>query len=58
MLVYAVVLILVMLATNSPILKNLWALVMQIPFMQTLADKLTAVKKKMFKKSRKAGDEA
>lgn len=58
MLVYAVVLILVMLATNSPILKNLWARVMQIPFMQTLADKLTAVKTKMFKKSRKAGDEA
>ena len=55
MLVYAIVLILVMLATNSPILKNLWARVMQIKCMQRLADKLEAIKSK---KSGKAGDAA
>jgi len=58
MLVYAIVLILVMLATNSPILKNLWARAMQFEFMQRLADKLGDIKKKLFKKSGKAGDAA
>ena len=50
MLVYAIVLILVMLATNSPILKNLWAKITLIPAMQKLLKKLP--------KSRKAGDAA
>ena len=50
MLVYAVVLILVMLATNSPILKNLWAKITLIPAVQKLLAKLP--------KSRKAGDAA
>ena len=50
MLVYAIVLILVMLATNSPILKNLWAKITLIPAVQKLLKKLP--------KSRKAGDAA
>ena len=50
MLVYAIVLILVMLATNSPILKNLWAKIALIPAVQKLLKKLP--------KSRKAGDAA
>ena len=58
MLVYAIVLILVMLATNSPILKNLWARVMQIKCMKQLAEKLETIKKKVSKKSGKAGDAA
>ncbi len=58
MLVYAIVLIVVMLATNSPILKNLWAQVMQLKCMRKLADKLSAIKGKFCKKSGKAGDAA
>ena len=58
MLVYAIVLILVMLATNSPILKNLWARVMQLKFMQQLEDKLAQMKSKLLKKSGKEGDAA
>ncbi len=58
MLVYAIVLILVMLATNSPILKNCWAFVMRIPFMQKLGEKCAAVKAKLLKKPGKAGDAA
>ena len=50
MLVYAIVLILVMLATNSPILKNLWAKITLIPAVQKLLAKLP--------KSRKAGEKA
>jgi len=50
MLVYAIVLILVMLATNSPILKNLWAKITLIPAVEKLLAKLP--------KSRKAGDAA
>ena len=50
MLVYAIVLILVMLATNSPILKNLWAKITLIPAVDKLLAKLP--------KSRKAGDAA
>ena len=58
MLVYAIVLIAVMLATNSPILTNLWARVMQLKCMQRLADKLGKIKQKLTKKSGKAGDAA
>ena len=54
MLVYAIVLIAVMLATNSPILKNLWASVMRLKFMQALAEKCA----RLLPKSRKAGDAA
>ena len=50
MLVYAIVLIVVMLATNSPILKNLWAKITLIPAVEKLLAKLP--------KSRKAGDAA
>ena len=50
MLVYAIVLILVMLATNSPILKNLWAKITLIPAVEKLLKK--------FPKFRKAGDAA
>ena len=50
MLVYAIVLIAVMLATNSPILKNLWAKITLIPCVQKLLARLP--------KSRKAGDAA
>ena len=61
MLVYAIVLILVMLATNSPILKNLWARIMQTKKMQTLSRKCAKLLQKCAKlprKSRKAGDAA
>ena len=58
MLVYAIVLIVVMLATNSPILKNFWARVMQLKSMQRLAEQLEDIKKKLFKKPGKAGDAA
>lgn len=57
MLVYAIVLILVMLATNSPILKNLWATIMRIKGMQALAEKSAAWKAK-FLRTRKEGDAA
>ena len=50
MLVYAIVLIAVMLATNSPILKNLWAKITMISAVEKLLAKLP--------KSRKAGDAA
>ncbi len=58
MLVYAIVLILVMLATNSPILKNCWAFIMRIPFMEKLGEKCAALKQKFLKKPGKAGDAA
>ncbi len=58
MLVYAIVLILVMLTTNSPILKNCWAFVMRIPFMQKLGEKCAALKEKLLRKPGKAGDAA
>ena len=54
MLVYAVVLILVMLATNSPILKNAWAFALRIPAVQELTDKCARI----FRNNRKAGDAA
>lgn len=57
MLVYAIVLILVMLATNSPILKNLWAAIMRIRGMQALAEKSAAWKAKLLP-ARKEGDAA
>ena len=50
MLVYAIVLIVVMLATNSPILKNLWAKIALWPPVEKLLAKLP--------KFRKAGDAA
>ena len=54
MLVYAIVLIVVMLATNSPILKNLWARIMRFGFMQKLVDKVQM----FFAKFRKGGKTA
>ncbi len=57
MLVYAIVLILVMLATNSPILKNLWAAIMRIRGMQALAERCAAWKAKLLP-ARKEGDAA
>ena len=54
MLVYAIVLIVVMLATNSPILKNLWARIMRFGFMQKLVDKVQT----FFAKFRKGGKTA
>ena len=58
MLVYAIVLIAVMLATNSPIVKNLWARIMQLKFMQQLAERLGKWKAKIFRRPGKAGDAA
>jgi len=58
MLVYAIVLILVMLATNSPILKNAWAWLLRFKWIQNLADQAASLKAKLFKKTRKAGDAA
>ena len=61
MLVYAIVLIVVMLATNSPILKKLWALLLRIKPLAVAVDKIKATKKKLLgkifpKKAAKAGD--
>ena len=60
MLVYAIVLIVVMLATNSPILKNLWALLMRIdPFARLVNAVGNAVRKLLpHKNAGKEGDVA
>ena len=47
MLVYAVVLIVVMLATNSPILKNLWAMLMRIKPLRVAVEWVQATVKKV-----------
>jgi len=44
MLVYAVVLIVTMLATNSPILKNLWALLLRIKPVAAAAEKIAKLR--------------
>ncbi len=46
MLVYAVVLIVVMLATNSPILQNVGAFLMRFAFFRSIAEKIGGLKKK------------
>jgi len=63
MLVYAVVLIVVMLATNSPILKNFWALLMRFKPLANVVNAITSAKDKLVarfapkKTLEKAGDE-
>ncbi len=47
MLVYAVVLIVVMLATNSPILQNVGAFLMRFAFFRSIAEKIGGLKKKL-----------
>lgn len=62
MLVYAIVLIVVMLATNSPILKNFWALLMRFKPLASAVNAITAAKEKLTarfapkKTPQKAGD--
>ena len=62
MLVYAIVLIVVMLATNSPILKSFWGLLMRIKPLKSAADWVSAMLGKVrkaltfSKKNRKAGE--
>ena len=65
MLVYAIVLIAVMLATNSPILKNLWAWLLRFKPVADAVNKLAGVKDSVLKRispkktnSGKAGDAA
>ena len=58
MLMYAVVLIVVMLATNSPILKNIWAQLMRIKPLRAVVEFVTAIPGKLpfGKKNGKAGE--
>ena len=58
MLMYAVVLIVVMLATNSPILKNFWALLMRVKPLRAAAEFIAAIPGKLpfGKKNGKAGE--
>ena len=60
MLVYAIVLIVVMLATNSPILKNLWALMMRWGAFAKMVNAIGEAMRKVLplKKAGKEGDAA